>query len=173
MPVDLTDSIYHRLFNDYIDDVDVFIETGTYQGGAVDYALSRGIKEVHTVEFNMDFYESLVKKYDGDKRVNLYHGSSSEVMPQIMSVVNKRALIWLDAHDTFGTGGGVPTVDELLVIMNHEINNHTILIDDIPMYFGNGEAVRKLLLAINPAYEISMVENDFHAEYVMVARVDV
>lgn len=173
MPVDLTDSIYHRLFNDYIDDVDVFIETGTYQGGAVDYALSRGIEEIHTVEFNRDFYESMVKKYDGDNRVNLYHGSSSDIMPHIMSAVDRRALIWLDAHDTFGTGGGVPTVDELLVIMNHDIDIHTILIDDIPMYFGDGEAVRNLLLAINPSYEISMIGNDSNAQYIMVARANV
>lgn len=171
MPIDLTNSIYHRLFNEYIDDVDVFIETGTYQGGAVDYALSRGIKEIHTVEYNKEFYDKLVDKYRVNKYVKLYHGSSADQMKLFMPAVKNRALVWLDAHDTFGTGGGVPTIDELIILMKHEINTHTIMIDDVPMYFGDGSALRKLILSINSDYEISMIGNDSHPEYVMVAKV--
>ena len=43
--------------------------------------------------------------------------------------------------------------DELEHIKNHTIKTHTIIVDDIPLYFGDGEKVKEKILEINPDYK--------------------
>ena len=97
-------------------------------------------------------------------------------MKNFLPKINKKCLFWLDAHDTFGTGGGVPTFEELEIIKNHSINNHTIIIDDIPLYFGDGKNLENVIMSINPNYKIIRVTSNLfdprYEDYVLIAYVD-
>jgi hypothetical protein len=89
-----------------------------------------------------------------------------------MKDIDKRSLFWLDAHDSFGTGGGVPTFKELEVLEKHDIKNHTLLIDDIPLYFGDGSELKERILKVNPDYKFTMHNPDTRPDYIMVAYID-
>ena len=70
----------------------------------------------------------------------------------MLEQVDKRSCFWLDAHDE---GGGVPTFEELDIIKSHPIKDHTILIDDIPVYFNDKrESLEKKIKSINKDYTI-------------------
>ena len=66
--------------------------------------------------------------------------------------MDQKACFWLDAHDE---GGGVPTFEELDLIKNHSIKNHTIIVDDIPLYFADKKnKLEQKLRSINENYSI-------------------
>ena len=64
--------------------------------------------------------------------------------------MDEKTFFWLDAHDD---GGGVPTFEELDLIKEFSVTN-TIMIDDVPAYFGDGIELKEKLLNINPNYTI-------------------
>ena len=149
----------------------VFIETGTYKGGSIDRALELGYEQIWSIEYHIDFYEAACIKYNENSRVNLFHGSSADVLPSILDMVgNQKCFFWLDAHDTFGTGGGIPIQEELNAIKAHQRNDHTIMIDDIPLYFGDGFELKKKLYEINPNFVIETIDPDTRPDYIMVAH---
>lgn len=129
-----------------------FVETGTHLGHGVQYALDHGFQEILSCEFMKDRYEHCMERFSENDNVSLYLGTSLDCMPKMLEVVNDKACFWLDAHDE---GGGVPTFEELELIKNHLIKNHTIVIDDIPTYFSDSKDVlENLILSINENYKI-------------------
>lgn len=149
----------------------IFVETGSYQGGSIDRALELGYEQVWSIEYHLTFYEALVKKYKENPKVKLFNGSSAYLLSEVLNLIgNEKCFFWLDAHDTFGTGGGVPMEDELNAIKNHLRNDHTIMIDDIPLYFGNGSELKTKLYEINPSFTIETLNPDSRPDYIMVAH---
>lgn len=129
-----------------------FVETGTHFGHGVQYALDHGFEQVLSCEFMEDRYQHCMERFSDNDNVSLYLGTSLECMPEMLKKVKKKACFWLDAHDE---GGGVPTFEELEMIKNHSIKSHTIVIDDIPVYFSERkEELEKLILSINEKYKI-------------------
>lgn len=161
----------NKVFKKYKNGATVFVETGTYLGNAVVEAQKAGFKQCYSVEFHPEFWENVVKRFENDDTVEVFLGSSDECLKDLMPRITKKCLFWLDAHDTFGTGGGVPTYAELDILKEHKIKNHTIIIDDVPLYFGDGQELRRRILEINPDYEIEMIGNATQPDYIMVAYV--
>lgn len=129
-----------------------FVETGTHLGHGVQYALNHGFEQVMSCELMEDRYQHCMDRFADNDNVNLYLGTSLECMPKMLENVKKKACFWLDAHDE---GGGVPTFEELEMIKNHRIKSHTIIIDDIPVYFSDKkEQLENLILSINKKYKI-------------------
>ena len=85
--------------------------------------------------------------------------------------LHQRACFWLDAHDE---GGGVPTFEELTLIANSPIKDHTIIIDDVPTYFkGREKMLEDVLLAINPDYTLKYYKSiNPDDDYVLAAYVE-
>lgn len=161
-----------EMFKKYKKYCSYFIETGTYKGYGIDAAKEVGFKKYYSVEYYTPLYEECMEKFKDHDDVFLYNGSSEECLGVFLGEIDKRSLFWLDAHDSFGTGGGVPTFKELEVIKKHSIKNHTILIDDIPLYFGNGQKLKEKILEINPEYKFVMHNPDTRPNYIMVAYID-
>jgi hypothetical protein len=161
-----------EVFSKYKKSATIFIETGTYRGDAIVSAQQAGFEECYSIEFNPDFWFDAIKRFNGSKDVTILLGSSEEKLAEIMPSINERCLFWLDAHDTFGTGGGVPTYSELEVLKNHNIKNHTLIIDDVPLYFGDGESLRQKILEINKDYKIEMISNGVTDAYILVACIN-
>jgi hypothetical protein len=129
-----------------------FVETGTHLGHGVQYALDHGFEQILSCEFMSDRHEHCMKRFEKNDNVSLYLGTSLDCIPKMLKVINDKSCFWLDAHDE---GGGVPTFEELELIKNHSIKNHTIIIDDIPTYFSDKiDALENLIFSINKNYKI-------------------
>lgn len=139
-----------------IDNIDVFIETGSFTGYTAE-TCAKHFKEVHTVEkYLTDEKMERYKKIRGkNKNVNFYSGNSPEFLTNIMHVLDKeQCVILLDAHN----GNDTPLIDELKILKQCKINNHVILVDD-SCDFGCGnwpteESFHLLVREINKNYNI-------------------
>jgi|TARA_B100000131_G_scaffold280219_1_gene285913 hypothetical protein len=129
-----------------------FIETGTHIGNGVQYAIDAGFENVFSCEFMKSRYNECMERFKDDDNVSLWLGTSVDCIPEMLKQVDQKACFWLDAH---AEGGGVPTFEELDIIKSHPIKDHTILIDDIPVYFNDKkESLEKKIKSINKDYTI-------------------
>lgn len=161
-----------KMFDAYKKGCHYFIETGTYKGYGIDAAKDVGFERYYSAEYLTSLYEECLEKFKDTDDVFLYNGSSEDCLEVIMKDVDKKSLFWLDAHDSFGTGGGVPTFKELEVLEKHSIKNHTLLIDDIPLYFGDGSELKERILRINSEYKFITHDPDTRPDYILVAYIE-
>jgi hypothetical protein len=153
----------------------VFVETGTYHGEGILYALQAGFKNIRSVELFDKLYHMCLEKFKNFPNVKLYQGNSSEKLWEMIANINEPITFWLDAHySDSSTAKGPefsPIIKELEVIKRHPINTHTILIDDIrdmgTMHFDfvTREQVIEKLMEINPNYTISY-ENGLNGDMI-------
>ena len=142
---------YDQLFKKYKKDHKLFFETGTHKGDGVQNALNMGFEEAISVEILPEFYEKCVARFEDkikENKVHLFLGDSNEKMNEMLELVKEPSLIFLDGH--FNNGN--PLWGELEILKNQPIKSHTIIVDDMPNYFGDGSLVKEKLLEINPHY---------------------
>lgn len=79
---------------------DVFIETGSFQGASLGFAIAMGcFKEFHSIELATELSDVLRQRYAGQSNIHIYRGTSPDVLPYILPHVRSKAvLFWLDAH---------------------------------------------------------------------------
>ena len=83
---------------------EVFIETGTYKGKMV-YAVQPYVKEIYSIELGENHYKKAQKKFAGYPDINILHGQSGQVLPEILKDIDEPCLFWLDAHWSRGSTG--------------------------------------------------------------------
>jgi hypothetical protein len=140
----------------------VFVETGTYRGDTVQAALDVGFEKVYSIELDKSRFNKCKRRFEGDSRVELFHGDTIMVLPLIVEKIGQKSTFWLDAHITKGTFGlkKCPLVEELDIISRHHIKDHVIMIDDRRLLgrkrFGKvtEKSVIKSILKVNPNYNI-------------------
>lgn len=141
----------NQLFKKYKGNHKLLFETGTHKGDGVQNALNAGFKEVISIEILPEFYETCIERFKNqikENKVHLFLGDSNERMEEMLELIKEPSLIFLDGH----FNNGDPLWKELEILKKHPIKTHTIIVDDIPNYFGNGEKVKEKLLEINPNY---------------------
>jgi hypothetical protein len=141
------------LFSKYKEDSNIFVETGTHKGESVRTALDLGFNKVISVEIDGILYNNcffLFAEEIEQEKVHLFLGDSNAKMGEMLDLVSKQAVFWLDGH-VDGVSGD-PIWGELEAIKSHSLNTHTIIIDDIPLYFGDGNTLENKLLEINSDY---------------------
>ena len=144
---------YDQLFKKYKGDHNLFFETGTHKGDGVQNALNMGFEEVISIEILPKFYEECVERFKDkieENKVHLFLGDSNERMEEMLELIKEPSLIFLDGH----FNNGDPLWKELEILKNHPIKTHTIIVDDMPNYYGNGDKVKEKLLEINPNYTL-------------------
>lgn len=117
---------------------DVFIETGTYTGRSVLDACKQDFKEIHSIEWLEKHYLACKKKVKGYENCHLHHGSSPDVLPQIIDGT-KTTTFWLDAHyqgvrddEQDPKYGECPLLEELKVIFSIDWEvDPFVIIDDV------------------------------------------
>jgi hypothetical protein len=118
------------------------VETGTYFGEMVEATLN-DFEEIYSVELSKDLYKKAANKFRLHKKVHLFQGDSSQVLPQILKKIKQPTLFWLDAHYSAGVtvkgDTNTPVLAELEVLLNHPIKKHLILIDDAREFTGKGD----------------------------------
>lgn len=148
---------YKKRFNPSI-----FIETGTYKGEMLESMKSR-FKKLYSVELGDKLYADAKARFAHDSHIEILHGDSGVVLPQILSQITEPALFWLDAHYSSGeTARGTtdtPIMQELKAVLNHPIKNHVILIDDARDFTGKNDypaadTIRALAESYGYMYEL-------------------
>lgn len=120
-----------------------WIETGTYRGTTTNY-LSRHFPHVHTIEPQLDFYESVKLKFK-EKNITVYHGTSEDILPGLLPKVNRVLNFWLDGHysggETFQGKNECPIEIELREIERNKYDpqNLTVFIDDVRCFASRTE----------------------------------
>jgi hypothetical protein len=163
----LTKNIFLKYPNDY------FIETGSYMGDGISLAIESKFKNIISIELSENFFNFCTEKFKSNENVHLYLGDSEIILRDIITNIDKPITFWLDGHySACGTALGLhesPLMYELNIIKEHNIKNHTIIIDDLrcwvkPQYEFDVNDVINKLKEINPNYEFiyedGYIEND-------------
>lgn len=118
---------------------ETLIETGTYYGDMVWANISK-FDRIVSIELSAKLYRKAVERFRGCN-VELHHGDSTDILPEIMKTLEAPAIFWLDGHYSKGvTARGkkdTPIREELSCILSHHLK-HVILIDDARC-FGQGD----------------------------------
>lgn len=161
-----------------------FVETGTYCGQGVVFAIRAGFPEIHSIEIDHSLVlkaRSLFRPY---RNIHIWEGNSGTMLWEVIKNINKQITFWLDGHnstlDPNRTEKNTPLMEELEQIRWHHIKTHTILIDDMhccaTMLFDflTKEEIKQKIREINPNYTITFVDGGSAGEYknnIMVAYV--
>ena len=138
------------------------LETGTEGGFGVSIALRAGFKRIYSCEIVFDLYNESMEKYGDKKEVHLFYGSSLEVLPAMLDLVQEdKVLFWLDAHMTVDEKGlyskedRFPLIQELsMILWKRDCKEDAFLIDDIDLYTADFENSEILKLFPNHFYEM-------------------
>lgn len=110
-----------------------FVETGTYLGGGVEWALGRHFAEIRSCEYSGRLYDRAVARFAGQERVHLACDDSVHWLTTLdLSVPT---LYYLDAHDSGGEtqfvpGRPIPLVEEMRALTGGDLSRSVIAIDD-------------------------------------------
>jgi len=163
----MTEAEKRKIFKNYINPV--FIETGTWKGDGVYAALEYGFGRVISIEVNEGLFNGVSKRFKDNKKVELYHGDSTDLLPSILTTVHDPITFWLDAHIQAKMGQGKkpnPVIEEITSIINHMLDTglkHTILVDDVRFFRRKrfGISLTDILNTLNPIindYDINFVD---------------
>lgn len=183
--VTLTDEVLKKYKKDHC----IFVETGTYLGGAVSMAIEQGFDLIYSVDIsynkrNQEYFKKEIQLL----KVKLLYGDSVDILPSVIREINGvSSMFWLDAHyDVFSNMCGkykTPILQELECISKSRLNNHTILIDDIRMFRNSEEwavsvtldQIISTLIEINPMYKIvyenGRDDDSFRKDDILVAYI--
>lgn len=153
--------------------ISLFVETGTFEGGTAKWA-SRHFKSVVTIEKSKTYFDDAVSKYGHLENIEFRFGDSRMMLEQIVTTIHEPALFWLDAHwcgmDSYGVNDQCPIIEEINIICSSGIN-HYILIDDarlflspppLPNIIDQWPAIDQLLnsfITLHSSYYLSVFED--------------
>lgn len=128
-------SIDPKLVRHLVDELKLttFVETGTHKGDTVRSVLDM-FDEIHTIEIADGLYGAAVEMFEDEPKVHLHHGSSVDVLSEILP--KQSVLYWLDAHPCDTTLTGVdqcPLLEELRLIGSLD-ENSVVMIDDAGLF---------------------------------------
>ena len=68
--------------------IDTFVETGTYTGNSLEYALSTSLfKKLYSVELLEQYYNSCLQKFINNKNIELVHNNSIDGLKYILKKI--------------------------------------------------------------------------------------
>lgn len=128
------------------------IETGTFKGTAIEYALKFGFKKIFSIELLKKYYDYCSEKFKNNDNIVLLNGTSPESLMEIL-IHNDigNTIFWLDAHlpnhhDKTISNDYVENKDLLIpleeelksIINNKDISRDVFIIDDLRIYEKGG-----------------------------------
>lgn len=127
-------------FNDDIKNYPVFVETGTYMGETI-LGLSEFFELSYTVELDEVIFNNFSNLNYDRQKIKSYLGDSIIVLPEIIKLIDKNCIFFLDGHYSgSGTGKGikdVPILEEIKSINDNYNLPSIIIIDDLRLFNTN------------------------------------
>jgi len=104
-----------------------FVETGTYQGNGLLYALLANFPEIYSLEIDTELATKAQDLFKSFKNVRIVCGDSSCILWKVIKDMNQSITFWLDAHNSSGTylDKNTSLLDELEQIKLHHIKTHS------------------------------------------------
>ena len=142
-------SLRHFDLHQYIEKYNIkyLVETGTYRGDSIAYALEFKFKHIYTIELDKEFYEYSNKRFQNNQNVTVLNNTSEKGLIEIFTKNDVgNSLFWLDAHlpnfhnrHEFNYSKDkknlIPLENELTVITLHKnISNDIFIMDDLRIY---------------------------------------
>lgn len=157
----------NNIFKDYPNPV--FIETGSYIGDGIQFAVDAGFKQIYSIELSEKYFEISSKRFSNNPNVKVIKGESQEILWDLIKDIKSPITFWLDGHYSSGdTAKGkfvAPLLQELECIKSHDIKTHTILIDDLrcwnvynPSHGFTTEDLIVKIMEINSKYKIEYID---------------
>ena len=118
-----------------------FIETGT-NNGDTPWALMDLFDELYTIELDQRLWTAAVSRFQGHPKVTCRQGDSTDILPEVLALIDGPALVWLDGHYCGpGTGHAILStpVREELAILFEDKRGHVIIVDDARIFDGEPE----------------------------------
>ena len=113
-----------------------FIETGTFYGETTQWAADH-FDRVTTIELSEAYHAAAKVRFRNRTSVRVLHGNSADVLREVIPLLSRSAIFWLDAHwsglDTAGRESECPLLGELGVINASDVI-HTVLVDDARLF---------------------------------------
>jgi hypothetical protein len=104
-------------------------------GDGIQRAIDSGFEKIYSIEITPYYYDLCVERFKNNSNVQIIFGDSTKKLWSILQEIDEAATFWLDGHYSDGTtlyGEKMcPLLDEIDIIAQHHIKNHTILIDDL------------------------------------------
>lgn len=133
-------SIDKKLLDIFVKNIelDVFIETGTFQGDTIESAKPY-FNEIYSIEFSPDYFKKAKERFSKNKNITLLQGNSPEELNKLKDTISHRNVIyWLDAHwcvaeNTAGESSQCPLAEELDAI--GKLNENSVIIIDDARFF--------------------------------------
>ncbi len=152
-------------------DNDVFVETGTWNGGGVNVAIACGFPLIYSIEQSEKLFNKAIGKFKDNDNIEIIKGDSAEQLPLLLQRIDCRMTFWLDAHTP-----ECPLLEELAAIREHPIKVHTILIDDRRIFDGKGIDVKEVdvmaaIMKINPDYKVDYLPTRKNPTDIIVAHI--
>lgn len=147
--------------------LEILIETGTFQGDAI-YGLKSRFKKVYSIELSSELAAKAQHRFRSNPHIQILQGDSGQLLSQVLSGISQPCLFWLDGHYSGGpTAQGdmdTPILKELRTVLDHPCKDHVILIDDARLFDGTKDYptiddLHVLCEARRPDYDFS-VAND-------------
>lgn len=167
-PIPPPDAVKQEIVKDIAKEFNlkVFIETGTFLGDMVN-AVKDFFEKIYSIEINEKLYQMSKKRLKKHNHIHIIKGDSGKILKFLLQKINKPALFWLDAHYCGGiTGRGEKEtciIEELQIILNHQVKNHIIFIDDARAFIGENDypTIEELKGILNnqPHYHLT-IEDD-------------
>ncbi|BCX50023.1 glycosyltransferase group 1 family [Haloferula helveola] len=114
-------------------DLKLFVETGTFKGDTVEM-MRPYFERIYSIELADKFYGEAKKRFAGVSKIELFHGDSGKLMPEVVAKLDAPTLFWLDGHYSGGdTAQGelkAPVWPELRAIFAGMKERFVVLIDD-------------------------------------------
>ncbi len=147
-----------EMFEEFSKGCDHFIETGIAGCSGLIHAFKVGFKKYYSVDIDKKFFDNAMYVFEEEENVSLINGESPEALEIWLKDIDEKCLFWLDAHPNNPNEKVIPNqilFAELEVIKNHSYKEHTIMVDDMPVYFDE-EKVKQKILEINSEYKFKM-----------------
>lgn len=143
------------------------VESGTFTGEMVD-ALLPVAGRIISIELDDRLHAAARSRFAGHASVQLLHGDSGALLPQVIRSLDGPALFWLDGHYT-GAGSArahvdSPIVAEVAALLRHPVPGRVVLIDDAREFTGqNGyptlEALRAMIVRGQPGADVVVADD--------------
>jgi hypothetical protein len=123
--------INYRNLHDYfnIEKCKVFLETGTFEGNGVDWAVNqKHFNDIITIEIDNARVEFCTNKFKNNNNIKIIHDSSVNSLPDLIANIKNPTFIYLDAHfDEF-----YPILEESEILLNkfYNLDDLIVCIDD-------------------------------------------
>lgn len=154
------------LFLSKLNHTDTLIETGTFRGDMI-FATKEYFKKIISIELDGALFKNAKAKFANNPNITILNGNSEEVLPKLLTDINRTCTFWLDGHYSgAGTSSGIketPIIGELSCILKHQ-QKHVILIDDARCFGGTSDyptidQLRNLLVSNDKKYTLR-IEDD-------------